>query len=62
MSKKQKTMKRYRRKVIRLQDENDHLRAVLDIIAGDARKMKEELDELRASVPEVSEELPNIGE
>lgn len=49
MSKKHKTMKRYRRKVIRLQDENDHLRAVLDIIAGDARKMRAELDELKAS-------------
>ena len=52
MSKKEKTMKRYRRKVIRLQSENDHLRAVLDIIAGDARKMKTELDELKSAQQE----------
>jgi hypothetical protein len=45
-------MKRYRRKVIRLQSENDHLRAVLDIIAGDARKMKTELDELKSAQQE----------
>lgn len=57
MGHENKTVKRYRRKLLRLQEENDHLNAVLDIVAAEARKMKERLDTL-----EVDESIKKLDE
>lgn len=55
MSKKEKTMKRYRRKVIRLQDENTYLNRLVDV-----QNMKIDLlsNKLEKAIKKV-EEMPD---